>query len=280
MKKALFLALLLLAVISAPNVIRTAKIYLEERLPDEFNLEKVALDVKGDFPAYSLPDLSEIAAQPFHYIGHGAQAVAFASEDGRLVLKFFLQRSMHGKKRYPIPKPTHWIPSHRKKRIERRQKIYQESLFKTMKNYVAAFEKIKDKTGIIAMHLNASDEPLPAIRLYDNKQKEHQIELNRASFILQKKAVLVKDKLAQLSDLEKRQALQALEEFFAMRAKEGFIDIERSFMIEANYGFIGNTPIQLDVGNIEYLEELKAAPQEEIARMHNLLHNWASTQGY
>lgn len=280
MKKALLLAVLLLLVTFLPNGLRIAKIYLEERLPDEFSLEKVAMDIEGDFPVYPLPNLTEMAEQPFHYIGHGAQAVAFASEDGKWVLKFFLQRSMHGKKRFPIPKPTHWIPSHRKKRYERRQRLYRESLFKTMRNYVAAFDRFKEKTGLIAMHLRATGEPLPLVHLFDNRQQEHWIDLKRASFVLQKKAVLVKEKLARLPDIEKIQALRALEEFFAMRAKEGFIDIERSFMIEANYGFIGNTPIQLDVGNIEYLEELKAAPEEEIARMHGLLHNWASGQGY
>lgn len=280
MKKALFFACLLLLATFAPNFIRTAKFYLEERLPDEFSLEKVAMDIEADFPSFPMPDLSQIADQPFHYLGHGGQAVAFASEDGRFVLKFFLQRSMHGKKRFPIPKPTHWIPSHRKKRLERRKQLYRNSLFNAMKNYTVAFEKLKEKTGVIGMHLTASNESLPTIHLYDNAQKEHWIDLNRASFILQKKAVLVKEKLAQISDTEKTQALSALEDFFEMRAKEGFIDIERSFMIEANYGFLGSTPIQLDVGNIEYLEELKASPEKEIARMHGLLHNWASQNGY
>lgn len=278
MKKVFFLALLLLIATFAPNGVRMAKIYLEERLPDEFTVEKVAMDIEGDFPSYPLSDLSEIAKQPFHYIGHGAQAVAFASEDGRFVLKFFLQRSMHGKKRYPIPKPTHWIPSHRKKRMERRKQIYRESLLKTMQNYVAAFDKLKEKTGILSMHLSASKDPLPTIRLYDNVGREHRIELHKASFVLQKKALLVKEKLAQLSDEEKMQAIRALEDFFTMRAKEGFIDIERSFMIEANYGFLDTMPIQLDVGNIEYLEELKAAPEKEIERIQSLLRNWISQQ--
>ncbi len=280
MKKALIFALLLLFATFLPSGIPIAKLYLEERLPDEFSVEKVAMDIKGDFPVYPLPNLTEIAEQPFHYIGHGAQAVAFASEDGKWVLKFFLERSMHGKKRFPIPKPTHWIPSHRKKRHERRNRIYQENLFKTMRNYVGAFERFKEKTGLVAMHLAATDDPLPLVHLFDNRQQEHWIDLKRASFVMQKKAVPVKEKLAQLPDMEKGQALRALEEFFAMRAKEGFLDVERNFMIEANYGFIGNTPIQLDAGSIEYMEELKAAPEQEIARMHSLLRNWASGQGY
>lgn len=274
------LVFLLLLTAFIPNLVRTLQPYLEERLPDSFSVDKVALDVMGTFPSYEMPDLTKILRQPFHYIGHGAQAVAFASEDDRYVLKFFLRRSMHGKKRYPIPKPTHWLPSHRKKRHERRERIYRESLFKTMRNYVAAFEKLKERTGLIALHLNASDSDLPTVRLFDQAQKEHSIDLNRASFVLQKKALLVKQKLARLSGTEKAQALQSLEDFFEMRAREGFVDIERSFMIEANYGFLGDTPIQLDVGNIEYLEDLKESPQKEIARMRGLLHDWAAQNVY
>jgi len=279
-RKALVFALLLFAVTFLPNFIQTIKQLLEERLPDEFALEKLALDVKGPFPTYSMPDLTEIAQQPFHYLGHGAQAVAFASEDGRWVLKFFLQQNLHGKKRFPIPKPTHWIPSHRKKRHEERKATYRKALFKAMQHYTVAFEKLKDKTGLVSMHLTASDGDLPCVQLFDQTGKEYSVDLNRASFVLQKKALLVPEKLAQLSNEEKTQALRSLEDFFAQRAREGFIDVERSFMIEANYGFLGNTPIQLDVGNIEYLEEIKTSPQKEIARMHSLLRNWASQKGY
>ncbi len=280
-KKTTFIIFFLLLTAFIPNLVRTLKPYIEERLPDSFSIDKVAMDVQGDFPSYEMPDLTTITRQPFHYIGHGAQAVAFASEDNRYVLKFFLKRSMHGEKRYPIPKPTHWIPSHRKKREARRKRLYRESLFKAMTNYMAAFDKLKENTGLIALHLTASnDGDLPTVRLFDQAQMEHHIDLNRASFVLQKKVLLVKQKLAQLSSTEKEKALQSLEDFFEMRAREGFIDIERSFMIEANYGFLGDTPIQLDVGNIEYLEELKTAPQEEIARMHGLLHDWAVQNVY
>lgn len=280
LKRSALITTLLLLLVLIPNLIRTIKPYIEERLPDEFSIDKLAIDIKADFPSYPMPDLTELAKQPFHYIGHGAQAIAFVSEDHNYVLKFFLVRSMHGKKRYPIPKPTHWIPSHRRKRHERRKKIYRRSLFRTMKHYIAAFELLKEKTGLIALHLKASDEALPTVRLFDAAQKEHYIDLNRASFVLQKKALLVKEKLSQLSSTEKSKAIRMLEEFFEARARAGFIDVERSFMIEANYGFLGDAPIQLDVGNIEYLEELKASPEEEISRMHSLLHDWASQNVY
>lgn len=262
------------------QIARWAKPYIEERLPDEFTIEKLAMDVKGDFPTYPLPDLTDLAKQPFYYLGHGGQSVAFRSEDDRYVLKFFLIRNLHGKKRYPMPKPTHWIPSHRKKRHARRDAIYQKCLFNALNNYKTAYEKLKNKTGILSMHLAATEEDLPFIQLYDAQQKEHWIDLNRASFILQEKALLVKEKLSTLSSEEKTHALNRLEDFFEARAKAGFIDIEKSFMIEANYGFLGDTPIQLDVGNIEYFEQVQAAPQDEIARMQNLLRNWANENVY
>jgi hypothetical protein len=274
-KKTILLVILLLVMVAILNLVRIAKPLLEERLPDHFSVNKVAMDIQGDFPSYKMPDLKKIARQPFQYIGHGAQAVAFVSEDERYVLKFFLKRSMHGKKRYPIPKPTHWIASHRKKRYARRTQLYQQSLFKAMKNYSDAFEKLKKHTGLIALHLNADKGDLPTVRLLDQYQKEHQIDLNRASFVMQKKAQPVNEKFAQLSGTEKVQALVLLEEYFEMRAREGFHDSDKELMIESNYGFLGDTFIQHDVGDIVYLEALKESPQKEISKMQGLLHNWA-----
>ena len=249
---------------------------MEERLPDEFCLDKLAMGVQGDFPSFPVPDLSVVAAQEFHYIGHGGQAVAFASEDNRYVLKFFLTRQMHGAKKYPIPKPTHFIPSHREKRKKQREKVRERSLYKAMHNYAIAFEKIPEKTGIIALHLNASKEPLPTVILKDFSGKKHVVDLTAASFVFQHKALLVKEKLATLPQEEdKQKTIASLRLFFEERAKSGFIDTERSFMINDNYGFLGDTPIQLDVGNIEFLEDLQKSPEEEISRMHGLLQNWA-----
>lgn len=264
---------LILTLYAIPKI----KPYLEERLPDEFSLEKIALDIQADLPFFEMPDLRAQIQQPFHYLGHGGQAVAFASQDGNYVLKFFLVRSMHGKKKYPIPKPTHWIPSHRKARKEKRKQTALNSLLAAMNNYAIAFQKIPEKTGILALHLLPTKADLPKATLYDAKGEKYEVDLNRASFVFQKKAVLVREKLDSLSsEEEKRNILASLNDFFEERAKLGFIDIERSFMIEANYGFLGSTPIQLDVGNIEFLEHLKQSPQREIERIQGLLHHWIS----
>ncbi len=272
-----YLLVLLAAIIGVliPSTIRFVKPYLEERLPDTFSLNRIAMDIESDLPRFEPMDLSELANQNFRYLGHGGQAVAFASDDGLYVLKFFLTKALHGEKRFPIPKPTHLIPSHRKARREKRAQTRMNSLLFAMRNYAVAYEKIKDKTGILYLHLVPSNGALPQVTLVDQSGNTHLVDLNRASFVFQKKATLVKEKLASLPDESKQEILSSLHQFFAERAKSGFIDVERSFMIEANYGFLGNDPIQLDVGNIEYLEELKAAPEKEIERMQNLLNTWA-----
>ncbi len=144
-----------------------------------------------------------------------------------------------------------------------------------MHNYAIAFQKIPEKTGILGLHLNPTKNNLPQVLLYDQYGKKHKVELDRASFVFQNKAALVREKLNNAAtENEKRQILASLNQFFADRAKLGFIDIERSFMIEANYGFLGETPIQLDVGNIEFLENLQKSPEEEIQRIQDLLHRW------
>ena len=276
-KKISILILLLIFGAFLPYTVKSIKFLAEERLPDEFHLNKLALDIQDDLPPCgNIPELLRVAKAPFHYIGHGGQAVAFASEDDQYVLKFFLKKSFHGKKKYPFPKISHWIPSRRKASQERREKASLRSLRKALHSYVTAFEKLKEKTGLIALHLAATKEPLSIVTVLDQNGEKHEIDLARASFVFQKKAKLVREKLDSLPTKEdKLQALSSLSHFFEERARSGFIDIERSFMIESNYGFLGNQPIQLDVGNIEYLEELKNSPEEEIRRMQGLLHNWA-----
>lgn len=275
-KKSLFLLLTVIIAAILPSTIRFLKPYLEERLPDVFSVEKIAMDVHEQFPHFETPDLSSIAGQEFHYLGHGGQAVAFASEDDRYVLKFFLTRLLHGKKKFAIPKPTHWIPSHRKARHKKREEVRIKSLMKALSNYALAFEKIKEKTGIIGLHLQATNENLPTITLLDQQGQKHQVDLNRASFVFQHKAQLVKDKLSSATTEEQKMRIVFLiNQFFEERARAGFIDVERSFMINLNYGFLNDQPIQLDVGNIEFLEEQKKSPEAEICRIQGMLRNWA-----
>lgn len=103
-----------------PTIVKFVTHRLKEHLPFEFSLNHIALDLQNDFINSEI-DLKLIEYPEYHYIGHGRQAVAFASPDDKYVLKFFLSRHLIGKKRYPIPKPRHWIASHKKMRSEKEQ---------------------------------------------------------------------------------------------------------------------------------------------------------------
>lgn len=270
-----FVFFIALFTVLLPSGIRWVTLRLEERLPDTFSLDRIALHLQGK-TSFAMPKLPIQEGQKFRYLGHGGQAVAFTSEDGKYVLKFFLTRQLHGEKRFPIPKPTHLIPAHRKKRQKQREEVRFRSLQKALHNYAIAFEKIPEKTGIIGLHLFASEDNLPKILLLDQNNRPHCVDLNQASFVFQHRAELVVDKLASVSSKEEKQKiLSLLQNFFKERAESGFIDIERSFMIEANYGFLGTQPIQLDVGNIEFVQDLKTAPEEEISRIQGMLQSWA-----
>lgn len=280
MSRILFSILFAALFAMGPWIAEFAKPLVEMRYPDEFRIDKIAMNRTEGLPEFPLPDLEFLESKKFSYLGHGGQSIAFVSDDKQYVLKFFLEKQIHGPKRYPIPKPTHFFPSHREKRRKRREKKRFFSLLKTMKNYATAYEKIPECTGILALHLNATEDPLPSITVKDFKGNSHTVDLAKASFVLQKKADLVLEKLEQAaSEEEKRSLLFSLEELFKKRARNGFIDIERSFMIEANYGFLGSEPIQFDVGNIVYLQEQKESPELEIQKNHGLLHAWERSRG-
>ena len=264
MKRIVF-ALLLLVV-----GFRLAYPYMHERLPNTFSIDHIASDLYEDLPTYELPDLSWMQDTEFRYIGHGGEAIAFESEDGKFVLKLFLQKSLHGKRRLELPKPTHWIPSHQKARREERQAADRRSLLSTLRNYAAVADVDPTMAAIVALHLTPS-EGLPTTTLVDFNGQSHAIDLNRAAFVLQHKVELIVDALARLT---REQVAQTMQEFFTQRGAAGFQDVEKTFMIEQNYGLYQGKPVQIDVGKIVYSEKVKQHPNEEIAKMRQLLLDW------
>jgi hypothetical protein len=250
---------------------------LVEKKQDEFSPDKIAdCSIEESLPIFPLPDLSHILNQPFRYLGHGEETVAFESADGKFVLKLFLQKSMRSKKSFFIPKPSHWIPFYRTAKVKRRRELRKQVLLISMKNYADAFDRMQSETGSIALHLRYTENLLPTVSLIDQKEKKHRIKLDRVPFVLQQKALLVKEKLAQVHTIEERiQIYQALEAFFVQRAEKGFSDLRKTCTLETNFGFIDDRAIQFDVGGVCYSENLRQSPESEVARIKTFLKLWA-----
>lgn len=262
----------------APQAWRSMDPILKQRYPDIFSVDKIAMDLEGDFPTFEMPDLSTIAKSPFHYLGAGGQAVAFESEDHQYVLKFFLTKSLRGLRKYPLPKPTHWIPSHREKRASERKQRRVRDLFTTLRNYAIAFPRMQEKSGIIALQLRPSEGHLPTALLYDAAGNKHLVDLNRAAFILQKKAVTLTNKFKDpLPTEEAVKFLKAFHHFLAERAQTGLVEMDRNAILGENYGFIGETPVQFDVGKLILSESF--SPEQETQKMQQVLRTWAASRG-
>ncbi|MDP1609389.1 MAG: hypothetical protein Q8L98_08780 [Chlamydiales bacterium] len=254
---------------------------LHERKPVTFSFDKIALDTPEKFPEFALPDLSAILQQPFFFLGRGEETLAFLSQDGHFVIKFFLLKAFQGEKRYTIPNIIHWLfPKPHQERQKLRQKVRRQKMLDSMKHYAEVVQGMQKETGTIALHLNPTTNRLPTLVFFDHIGEKHLIELDRVSFVLQHKAVLTGERIANAkTQEEKKKLVQALEDFFVLRAKKGVKDLSNRRVLEKNFGFLGDEVIQFDVGRSGFSKAVQDSPEEEIQNLKIFLQQWASGYG-
>ncbi len=218
--------------------------------------------------------LADYLHSSFDFIGEGAQVIAFASQDGTTVLKIF--KSKHTK-----PFKLNRFVRHIKNQNEQREissAKWEEKFRATCRRYQMAFDQLQEETGLIALHFKATSTPLP-VKLRNEKGKTFEIDLCDFPFILQKQATLLPTYLDNLlkegRQQEAQTAIEKLKMLFVNRTLKGFTDPRQSLSI--NYGFIGDEPIQIDVGKIEHMPILKQHPEAEIKRIHSHIDIWVKT---
>lgn len=227
----------------------------------------VYLLYKGSFSASDLytniPRGSEETAhivpfleQKFTYIGEGSQMYAFVSEDQTTVLKLF-------KARHERPlRFSEYVKNLGKKDWEQSRRKWQIKFQETCRRYKTAFFHLKEETGLIFIHFQKTPISLPVTL---KKRATIQLDLSQYPFVLQKKATLAPEYVRNHPE-----GVEALRQFFANRTHKGFSDPRQSLSV--NYGFIGETPIQIDPGKLEPFE---GDPQAEIIRIHKHVDEWA-----
>lgn len=164
-----------------------------------------------------------ILAQRFHYMGKGAQTFVLASEDGKYVLKFF--------------------KFHRLKESE---------LNPLFQGYKLAFEEAKEESGLLFVHLNPSSHLKQKLEIIDRLGIVHKIDADTTHFVLQKRAELVIPTLKKLHrEKNLRAAQQALASLLELSKKLEKRELyDHDAHLSKNYGFIGDSPILLDCGNL------------------------------
>jgi hypothetical protein len=190
----------------------------------------------------------EIFNQPFHYLDKGAQSYVFESADGQYVIKLF---------RFSQPNNI--------KTVER--------LFNACK---IAYDELREETGLVYVHLNATDLHLPTIHCRDALRRSYYFPLDQFRFVVQKKGAIMTDVLQQAKG-NPEEMHRRIDAFFAFLKKR--IDkkiVNQDSHLTRNFGFLGETPIEIDFGCYHRNEDLD--PRAEIAKSSRHLRRWMEKQ--
>ena len=209
------------------------------------------------------PLSEEIVQQPFFYLGRGHQTYAFVSQDNRYVMKFY---------RFPSHlRPFGWM--NHLFGGKRRRKIVDYNLQKlemSFQSYKIAFEKLKEASGLLYLHLNHTTDLKKQVHLVDHLGSSYQVNLDDVAFLIQKKESPFFETLETL--IEQGKGKKAIANFFQLideRCRQGISDQDP--ILEKNYGWDGERPLHLDVGR--FATDLKDAKEERI-RVTESLKMW------
>lgn len=221
--------------------------------------------------------LDAIFSQEFHYLGHGKQMIAFESCDKKVVLKLF--NPMRPLKKGWYKRWKYWKRYSSLKWISREWLHKKQRLKKLFLRHKIAYEKLREETGLLYVHLCPSEKVTHFVHLVDNKGKKHLLSLENTPFVLQEKATLVPiylNRLIEKKELAKAQtAISALERLLEKRCDVGITD--RIQTMNNNYGFVGNKPIQIDVGRLRFEKELLNDSSFEKKRILTNFQTWTHT---
>ena len=141
---------------------------------DFFSLASISGQLSSEMSEPLSQEALEALLQPYHYLGKGKQSYAFASKDGKWVVKFF------NHKYFKLPFWAAAFPKEKAKR-EKRKLFY-------LNSYRIASKLLKEETGLVYLHQGWNLSPLPQLAATDPMGISHWINLNDIPFVLQKKS--------------------------------------------------------------------------------------------
>jgi hypothetical protein len=246
----------------------------------QFGLKaKFASPTFSPSPEWELPPLSSheqvqvdaILFQPFTFLARGSQAFAFISEDQRYVLKLFKQHK--------------WRPSHLLSYLPLSfNPYYKAYLLKQKKQHdvlhscKTALFHVKEDTGVLYAHLNPTPLNVPPVTLIDKHGKLWKIDLSKSCFLLQKKADLFYEHIADLmNQMRVEEAKHAITS--SIKLIDRFIDLgvyENNAILRKNFGFINNEAMQFDIGKFKF-DPSRVRDKREIRTVTKNFRKWVIT---
>lgn len=203
-----------------------------------------------------------IVSQKFTYVTQGSTHEVFLSEDGKYILKLFLDKPR--KKALPIFSKLGEIrKSHKRKK-------------RNFEGCMNAYYLLKEETGMIYYHFAPTDcftSPLILINKFGEKRE---INLDITEFFLQKKAVVTFDYLdtcLALNQIEKASsAIKKLLDFTVALYRQGIVMVDLQLI--SNFGFIDDLPTRIDIEHIEFKKSWKTDHKEHLKSQIQYFREW------
>ena len=200
-----------------------------------------------------------LPSSTWSYLGHGKQAIVFATDTHVLKL-FYVKRPLHKGWQRHLESWARLCSPHFIYTLFKRKSDYRALLA----SYQLAFERIPSETGLTLAHLAPTKERLPAT-LIDREGRRHTVDLAPIPFVIQERARLAREVLKERG----APAIEAIKALLQVRHNQGLID--RNQIFQKNYGFVGERAIQLDPGR---LKEDPSQAEEEHTRSLQRLHKY------
>ncbi len=223
---------------------------LAKRLTQGFRVGKMELAFPShpEWDVRVTPEVLAILDQPFYYIDKGSQSYVFESRDGNYVVKFF---------RFDYP--------------EIDLKVL--TLFNACK---IAYDKLRDETGLIYIHLNPTTEGLPILHCKDAIGRKVRLPLDRYRFAIQKKAMPFRQTLleARHDPVLMQKRMDQFIDLLQSRTGKGVFNTDPT--LSRNFGFLADRAIEIDFGN--YRPTSDHNQLSEMIRYTERLRRWLSTE--
>ncbi len=209
--------------------------------------------------------LKSILSQKFTFLAEGCQAIAFQSEDQRYVLKVFKMHRL-------APSLMDYLCPHAMRRRLR-------NLRWVFNGHKQAYEGFRKETGLVWIHLAKTEGFHHTTTLVDQRGKEHPLDIDGAEFVIQEKAELLFDRLKRLYNegkhKEAEKVIASMLQFIRTRESQGYADRDKA--VGGNYGFVGDRPIQLDLGRfhkIGFRRSHREGKERQVERFKARIERW------
>ncbi|HSW72458.1 MAG TPA: hypothetical protein VLG44_03505, partial [Chlamydiales bacterium] len=207
---------------------------------------------------------------PFYFLGRGQQVYAFESSDGKHVIKFLRMPKYHPPFWTKLPLLPAGLAAKGAKVTKRRESFWKSC----QRSVLLAMSELKNETGLIFCHLEQTDDMQKFITIYDRLGVEHLIDLDRYTFILQRKMEPIAPFLLRLYKKNDREGIErtlsSFQEAISNRVNKKIRNKNRNCM--RNMGLLDGKVQEFDVGELKFDPQIDS--NREMRKSTEQLKEW------